>query len=40
MSLLFFPPFQLVKISVRTTTEDGESPDPSKLVILNPRECQ
>ena len=29
---------QLVKISVRTVTEEGESPDPVKLVILNPRE--
>lgn len=32
------PSFQLVKISVRTSTEEGESPDPAKLVILNPRE--
>ena len=28
---------QLVKISVHTVTEEGESPDPKKLIILNPR---
>ena len=28
---------QLVKVSVRTATEEGESPDPVKLIILNPR---
>lgn len=32
------PRHQLVKISVHTVTEEGESPDPEKLVILNPRE--
>ena len=32
------PRHQLVKISVRTVTEEGESPDPKKIVILNPRE--
>ena len=32
------PRKQLVKISVRTVTDDGESPDPKKMVILNPRE--
>lgn len=31
------PRKQLVKISVRTTTEEGESPDPPKLIILNPQ---
>ncbi len=27
-----------MKVSVRTATEEGESPDPQKLIILNPRE--
>ena len=31
---------QLVKISVRTVTEEGESPDPLKLVVLNPRKLK
>ena len=30
---------QLVKISVRTATEEGESANPQKLVVLNPRKC-
>ena len=29
---------QLVKISVRTVTDEGESPDPKKIVVINPRE--
>ena len=33
------PRHQLVKISVRTVTEEGESPDPKKLIILNPRKA-
>ena len=32
------PRQQLVKISVRTVTEEGESSDPQKMVVLNPRE--
>ena len=32
------PRQQLVKISVRTVTDEGESADPKKLIILNPRE--
>ena len=32
------PRQQLVKISVRTVTNEGESADPKKLIILNPRE--
>ena len=31
------PRHQLVKISVRTVTEEGESPDPKKIIIINPR---
>ena len=32
------PRQQLVKISVRTVTDEGQSPDPKKIVVINPRE--
>ena len=33
------PRHQLVRISIRTVTEEGEGPDPANTIVLNPRKC-